>query len=85
MFYPPDPSNLAVSTIGGSIAQSSGGAKTFKYGSTKDYVIDLLVVTADGQILRTGSSTIKNATGYNLNSLFVGSEEIGRASCRERV
>lgn len=74
LFYPPDPSNLAVSTIGGSIAQSSGGAKTFKYGSTKDYVIDLLVVTADGQILRTGSSTIKNATGYNLNSLFVGSE-----------
>lgn len=74
LFYPPDPSNLAVSTIGGSIAQSSGGAKTFKYGSTKDYVIDLLVVTADGKILRTGASTIKNATGYNLNSLFVGSE-----------
>ena len=74
LFYPPDPSNLAVSTIGGSIAQSSGGAKTFKYGSTKDYVIDLKVVMADGQILRTGASTIKNATGYNLNSLFVGSE-----------
>ena len=74
LFYPPDPSNLAVSTIGGSIAQASGGAKTFKYGSTKDYVIDLKVVTAKGEILRTGSSTIKNATGYNLNSLFVGSE-----------
>lgn len=74
LFYPPDPSNLAVSTIGGSIAQSSGGAKTFKYGSTKDYVIDLKVVMADGSILRTGASTIKNATGYNLNSLFVGSE-----------
>ena len=74
LYYPPDPSNLAVSTIGGSIAQSSGGARTFKYGSTKDYVIDLLVVTADGKLLRTGSSTIKNATGYNLNTLFVGSE-----------
>lgn len=74
LFYPPDPSNLAVSTIGGSIAQSSGGAKTFKYGTTKDYVIDLKVVMADGEILRTGSNTIKNATGYNLNSLFVGSE-----------
>lgn len=74
LFYPPDPSNLAVSTIGGSIAQASGGAKTFKYGTTKDYVIDLKVVTAKGEILRTGSSTIKNATGYNLNSLFVGSE-----------
>ncbi len=74
LYYPPDPSNLAVSTIGGSIAQASAGAKAFKYGSTKDYVLDLLVVTANGEILKTGSSTIKNATGYNLNSLFVGSE-----------
>lgn len=74
LYYPPDPSNLAVSTIGGSIAQSSGGARTFKYGSTKDYIIDLLVVMANGEILRTGANTIKNATGYNLGSLFVGSE-----------
>lgn len=74
LFYPPDPSNLAVSTIGGSIAQSSGGAKSFKYGTTKDYVIDLKVVMANGDILRTGANTIKNATGYNLNTLFVGSE-----------
>lgn len=74
LFYPPDPSNLAVSTIGGSIAQSSGGAKSFKYGTTKDYVIDLKVVMADGTILKTGANTIKNATGYNLNTLFVGSE-----------
>lgn len=74
LFYPPDPSNLAVSTIGGSIAQSSGGAKSFKYGTTKDYVIDMKVVVANGEILQTGSNTIKNATGYNLNTLFVGSE-----------
>ncbi len=74
LYYPPDPSNLAVSTIGGSIAQSSGGARTFKYGSTKDYVIDMKVVTADGEILQTGANTIKNATGYNLGSLFIGSE-----------
>lgn len=74
LYYPPDPSNLAVSTIGGSIAQNSAGARTFKYGSTKDYVIDMLVVTANGEILRTGSNTIKNATGYNLGSLFIGSE-----------
>ncbi len=74
LFYPPDPSNLAVSTIGGSIAQSSGGAKSFKYGTTKDYVVDLKVVMANGEILRTGANTIKNATGYNLGSLFVGSE-----------
>ncbi|MBO5435788.1 FAD-binding protein [bacterium] len=72
--YPPDPSNLAVSTIGGSIAQSSGGAKTFKYGSTKDYVIDMKVVMANGEVLQTGANTIKNATGYNLGSLFIGSE-----------
>ncbi len=74
LYYPPDPSNLAVSTIGGSIAQNSAGARTFKYGSTKDYVIDMLVVTAKGELLRTGSNTIKNATGYNLGSLFIGSE-----------
>ncbi|MDR1168725.1 MAG: FAD-binding protein [Heliobacteriaceae bacterium] len=74
LYYPPDPSALAISTIGGSIAQSSAGARTFKYGSTKDYVLGLVVVTADGEILRTGSSTVKNATGYNLGSIFIGSE-----------
>lgn len=74
LFYPPDPSNLKVSTIGGSIAQNSAGARCFKYGATKDYVIDMLVVMADGQLIRTGANTIKNATGYNLGSLFIGSE-----------
>jgi len=74
LFYPPDPSNLKVSTIGGSIAQNSAGARCFKYGATKDYVIDMLVVTASGELIRTGSNTIKNAAGYNLGSLFIGSE-----------
>jgi glycolate oxidase len=74
LFYPPDPSNLKVSTFGGSIAQNSAGARCFKYGATKDYIIDMLVVMADGQLIRTGSNTIKNATGYNLGSLFIGSE-----------
>lgn len=74
LFYPPDPSNLKVSTIGGSIAQNSAGARCFKYGSTKDYIIDMLAVTANGELIRTGSNTIKNATGYNLGSLFIGSE-----------
>lgn len=74
LFYPPDPSNLKVSTIGGSIALSSGGPRTFKYGSTKDYVIDLTVVLADGSIINTGSNTAKNSTGYNLSQLFIGSE-----------
>ena len=74
LYYPPDPSNLKVSTIGGSIAQASAGAKAFKYGSTKDYILELLIVTANGEILKTGACTMKNATGYNLNSLFIGSE-----------
>ena len=74
LFYPPDPSNLKVSMIGGSIGLSSGGPHTFKYGSTKDFVIDLEVVLADGSIMHTGSSCSKDVTGYNMTSLFVGSE-----------
>lgn len=74
LFYPPDPSNLQVSTIAGSIALSSGGPRTFKYGTTKDYVIDLKIVLADGQIINTGSNTAKNSTGYHLSQLFIGSE-----------
>ena len=74
LFYPPDPSNLAVSTIGGGIALSSGGPRTFKYGTVKDYVIDLEVVMADGTVLHTGAKTAKNVTGYNLTQLIVGSE-----------
>ncbi len=74
LFYPPDPSNLKVSTMGGSIGLSSGGPRTFKYGTTKDYVIDLEVVLADGRIIHTGAQTAKNVVGYNLTQLFVGSE-----------
>lgn len=74
LMYPPDPSNLKVSTIGGSIALSSGGPRTFKYGSTKDYVLDLKVVLADGRVINTGSNTAKNSTGYHMSQLFVGSE-----------
>ncbi len=74
LFFPPDPSNLKVSTIGGAIALSSGGPRTFKYGSIKDYVINLEVVLADGTIIETGKDVAKNVTGYNLTSLFTGSE-----------
>ena len=74
LFFPPDPSNLRVSTIGGAIAQSAGGPKTFKYGTTKDYVLGLKVVLADGSLMITGSNTIKNATGYPLTQMFIGSE-----------
>lgn len=74
LYYPPDPSNYKVSTIGGSIAQSSGGAAAFKYGTTKDYILNLTVVLADGTIMKLGANTIKDAVGYHLNQLIVGSE-----------
>ena len=74
LFFPPDPSNLKVSTIGGAIAQSAGGPKTFKYGTTKDYILSLKIVLADGSVMTTGSNTIKNATGYPLTQYFIGSE-----------
>jgi len=74
LFFPPDPSNLAVSTIGGAVALCAGGPRTFKYGNTKDYVINLEVVMADGSILHTSRDIAKSVTGYNLTQLFVGSE-----------
>lgn len=74
LFYPPDPSNYKVSTIGGSIALSSGGARAFKYGTTKDYILSLKVVMADGSLVNFGSGTIKDAVGYHLNQLMIGSE-----------
>lgn len=73
-FYPPDPCNLKVSTLGGSIAMSSGGPRGFKYGGTKDYILELEIVLPDGSIIKTGGKTIKNVTGYNLTQLFIGSE-----------
>ncbi len=74
LFYPPDPSNYRVSTVGGSIAMSSGGAQAFKYGTTKDYVLSLKIVTADGKLITIGSDTVKNSVGYHLAQLMVGSE-----------
>ncbi len=74
LFYPPDPSSLGVSAIGGNIAENAGGARCLKYGVTGDYVMALQVVLASGAIIRVGGRTVKNVTGYNLRSLFVGSE-----------
>lgn len=74
LFFPPDPSNLAVSTIGGAVALCAGGPRTFKYGSTKDYVVNLEVVTPEGKIMKTSCDIAKTVTGYNLTQLFVGSE-----------
>ena len=74
LFFPPDPSNYKVSTIGGAIAQSSGGALAFKYGTIKDYILSLKVVTADGRLMTLGFDTMKESAGYHLNQLIVGSE-----------
>ncbi|QHS23345.1 FAD-binding protein [Virgibacillus sp. MSP4-1] len=74
LMYPPDPSSSHVSTIGGNLAENSGGPRGLKYGVTKDYVIGLEVVTPEGEVIQTGGRTIKNVTGYDLTKLIVGSE-----------
>jgi len=74
LYYPPDPSSRGSSFIGGNLAESSGGPKAVKYGVTKDYVLNLEVVLPTGEIIWTGANVLKNATGYNLTQLMIGSE-----------
>jgi glycolate oxidase len=74
LFYPPDPSSIKHSTIGGNIACNAGGPRCLKYGVTSDYLMGLTVVLADGRIIHTGGKAIKNVTTYNLTQLFAGSE-----------
>lgn len=74
LFYPPDPSSIKHSTIGGNIACNAGGPRCLKYGVTGDYVLGLTVVLADGRILHTGGKCIKDVVGYDLTALFTGSE-----------
>jgi glycolate oxidase len=74
LMYPPDPSSYEISTIGGNLATNAGGLRCVKYGVTRDAVLGLEVVLADGRVLRTGRRTIKGVAGYDLTSLFVGSE-----------
>ncbi|WP_226580962.1 FAD-binding oxidoreductase [Halobacillus litoralis] len=74
LMYPPDPSSAHVATIGGNLAENSGGPRGLKYGVTKDYVLGLELVTPEGEIIRTGGQTIKNVTGFDLTKLIVGSE-----------
>ena len=73
-FFPPNPASGKVATIGGNVATNAGGVKGAKYGTTRDYVLDLEVVLADGSILHTGAKTMKCVSGYDLTRLFVGSE-----------
>ena len=72
--YAPDPASVAISTIGGNIATNAGGLRCAKYGVTRDSVLGLDVVLADGRLVRTGRRTVKGVTGYDLTGLFVGSE-----------
>ncbi|MDQ6693673.1 MAG: FAD-binding protein [Chloroflexota bacterium] len=74
LFYPPDPQSLRQCTIGGNAATCAGGPRCLKYGTTKDYVLGMQVVLADGRVIRTGGKMMKVQTGYNLTQLFVGSE-----------
>jgi glycolate oxidase len=74
LMYAPDPSSYEISTIGGNLATNAGGLRCVKYGVTRDSVLGLEVVLAGGRVLRTGRQTVKGVTGYDLTSLFVGSE-----------
>lgn len=74
LFYPPDPSSRGSCFIGGNISENSGGPKAVKYGVVKDYVLNLEIVLPTGEIIWTGANVLKNATGYNLTQLIVGSE-----------
>ncbi len=72
--YPPDPASMGSSTIGGNIAHGAGGPKAVKYGTTRDYVLNLEVVLPTGDVIWTGANTLKNSTGFSLTHLMIGSE-----------
>lgn len=74
LFYPPDPASKGSCFIGGNISENSGGPKAVKYGVTSDYVLNLEIVLPTGEVIWTGANVLKNATGYNLTQLIVGSE-----------
>lgn len=74
LFYPPDPASKGSCFIGGNVSENSGGPKAVKYGVTADYVLNLEVVLPTGEVIWTGANVLKNATGYNLTQLIVGSE-----------
>lgn len=74
LFYPPDPASHKFCTIGGNVGECAGGPRAVKYGVTRDYVLGLEAVLADGQIINTGVRTAKGVAGYDLTRLLVGSE-----------
>ena len=74
LFYPPDPGSMKISTIGGNVAENSGGLRGLKYGVTRDYVMGLEVVLPGGEVIWTGNKCVKDVAGYTLRDLFIGSE-----------
>ncbi|HYG23720.1 MAG TPA: FAD-linked oxidase C-terminal domain-containing protein [Verrucomicrobiae bacterium] len=74
LFYPPDPGSMKISTIGGNVAENSGGLRGLKYGVTRNYVMGLEVVLPNGEIMWTGNKCVKDVAGYSLRDLFIGSE-----------
>jgi len=74
LFYPPDPGSMKISTIGGNVAENSGGLRGLKYGVTRNYVMGLEVVLSNGEILWTGNKCVKDVAGYSIRDLFIGSE-----------
>lgn len=74
LFYPPDPASRGSSFLGGNLAESSGGPRAVKYGTTKDYVLGVEFVSPTGEIINTGARVLKNVSGYNLTQLIIGSE-----------
>ncbi len=74
LFYPPDPGSMKISTIGGNVAENSGGLRGLKYGVTRDYVMGLEVVMPNGDIVRLGNKCVKDVAGYSMKDLFIGSE-----------
>ena len=74
LFYPPDPGSMKISTIGGNVAENSGGLRGLKYGITRNYVMGLEVVLPNGEIVNTGNKCVKDVAGFSIKDLFVGSE-----------
>jgi glycolate oxidase len=74
LFYPPDPGSMKISTIGGNVAENSGGLRGLKYGVTRNYVMGLEVVLPNGEVMRLGNKCVKDVAGYSLKDVFIGSE-----------
>jgi glycolate oxidase len=74
LFYPPDPGSMKISTIGGNVAENSGGLRGLKYGVTRNYVMGMEVILPTGERMWTGNKCVKDVAGYSLKDLFIGSE-----------